>query len=80
MPAVAAVSWQDRGFATVRMLCLMFVRVAGWLALLTRPAASEDAGLTEYERAARRSVSSTATLQVRDNGQSFGTLHGQGTA
>jgi putative transposase len=27
------------------MLCLMFVRLAGWIALLARSAASKDAGL-----------------------------------
>jgi putative transposase len=37
--------WQDRGFMTVRMLYLMFIRLAGWLALLVRSAASKDAEL-----------------------------------
>jgi putative transposase len=37
--------WQDRGFAAVLMLSLMFVRLAGWMALLARSAASKDAEL-----------------------------------
>lgn len=35
---------QDRGLVTVRLLYLMFVRSAGWIALLAR-SASEDAEL-----------------------------------
>jgi hypothetical protein len=38
-------SWQDRGLVTVRILCLMFVRLAGWIALLARSSASKDAEL-----------------------------------
>jgi hypothetical protein len=30
-----SLSWQDHGFVTVRMLYLMFVRLAGWMALLS---------------------------------------------
>jgi putative transposase len=37
--------WQYRGFVTVRVLYLIFVRLAGWMALLTRSAASKDAEL-----------------------------------
>jgi putative transposase len=37
--------WPYRGFVTVRVLCLIFVRLAGWMALLTRSAASKDAEL-----------------------------------
>ena len=37
--------WQDRGLVTVRMLYLIFVRLAGWIALLARSAASKDAEL-----------------------------------
>ena len=37
--------WPYRGFVTVRVLYLIFVRLAGWMALLTRSAASKDAEL-----------------------------------
>jgi putative transposase len=41
---------------TVRMLYLIFVRLAGWMALLARPAASKDAELLvlRYEVAVLR--------------------------
>src|SRR5215470_6005387 len=37
--------WQHRGLVMVRMLYLMFVRLAGWMALLARSAASKEAEL-----------------------------------
>ena len=39
------VAGQNRGLVTPRMLYLMFVRVAGWMALPARSAASKDAEL-----------------------------------
>jgi putative transposase len=38
-------SWQDRGLVMVRILYPMFVRLAGWIALLARSSASKDAEL-----------------------------------
>jgi putative transposase len=38
-------SWQDCRLVSIRMLYLIFVRLAGWLALLARSSASKDAEL-----------------------------------
>jgi hypothetical protein len=38
-------SWQDRGLVTVRIFSLMFVRLAGWIALPARSPASKEAEL-----------------------------------
>jgi len=37
--------WQHRRLVEIRMLYLMFVRLAGWMALLARSSASKDAEL-----------------------------------
>ena len=36
--------WQHRGLMTVRMLYLMFVRLAGWMALLVREVGANGRG------------------------------------
>jgi putative transposase len=37
--------WQDRRLVTIRLLYLIFVRLAGWMILPGRSAASKDAEL-----------------------------------
>src|SRR5579875_94234 len=37
--------WQGCGLVMVRMLCLMLVRLPGWMVLLARSAVPKDAGL-----------------------------------
>ena len=44
-PRQSSCGWQHRGLVTLRMLYLVFVRPAGWMALLARSAASKDAQL-----------------------------------
>jgi putative transposase len=39
------VGWQYRDLVTMRILHLMFIRLAGWLALLARSSVSKDAEL-----------------------------------
>ncbi len=41
---------QDGRLVTARMLCLIFVCLTGWMALLARSAASKDAGLLAQQR------------------------------
>lgn len=47
-------SWQDRGLVTVRILYLMFARLAGWIALPARSPAPEDAELLVLGARGRR--------------------------
>jgi hypothetical protein len=64
-------NWQHRGLVTVRMLYLMFVRLAGWVALLARSSASKDAELLVQHpaRAATRShdLAAVPALAGRDD-------------
>ena len=42
--------WQHSGLGTLRLLYLMFVRLASWMALLARSSASKDAELLAPRR------------------------------
>jgi hypothetical protein len=42
---VSGLVWQDHLFVTVRMIYLVFLHLAGWVALLARSSASKDAEL-----------------------------------
>ena len=70
-PAAAVLGWQHRELVTVRMLYLIFVRLAGWMALLAGFSASKDAELLMLRQEVRtgqeRTVAAKRTYRRGDS-------------